>query len=253
MRFGVVAALIVACVLAGCASREQSSAPVPPPPAASAGDVAFGKRVLNDTQHAAQAYARARLNCSSCHLADGLKQNGEYLGAAFVRYPRFSPRAGHMVSLTDRLTECFLRSMNGTAPPADGPVMRGLVAYLRSLHGKKRANVAPPAVVAALPPSTQRGAAIYQARCSACHGTNGAGAGPFPPLWGSASFNDGAGMASVAKMAAFVRANMPLGSPPNTLSAQESVDVSAFVESHARPHFDGTKLVGVPPRAASTY
>lgn len=243
-------ALSAAALLAGCASGGQRSTPVATAPS---GDAAFGLRVLNDTQHTAQAYTRARLNCSSCHLGNGLKRNGEYLGAAFVRYPQFSARAGHVVSLTDRLTECFLRSMNGTAPPPDGPVMRGLVAYLQSLHGTYVKSVAPPAVVAAVPSSPVRGRTIYQARCSACHGAGGAGAGPLPPLWGTTSFNDGAGMHNVAKMAAFVRANMPLGSAPNTLTAQEAVDVSAFIASRPRPRFDGNALVGTPPRAASTY
>ncbi len=59
----------------------------------------------------------------------------------------------------------------------------------------------------------------------------------FPPLWGPNSFNDGAGMNGIPKMAAFVQHNMPQNRK-GVLSAQDAWDVSAFVHAHARPVFN---------------
>jgi cytochrome c len=54
-------------------------------------------------------------------------------------------------------------------------------------------------------------------------------------------------------MSAFVRYNMPYGGPPNVLSKQEAYDVSAFVLSHPRPHFDKTRLISFPAQQAGTF
>jgi thiosulfate dehydrogenase len=102
-------------------------------------------------------------------------------------------------------------------------------------------------------PSIANGSHVYETSCSSCHGANGAGGAAFPPLWGKTSFNGGAGMHKLATMAAFVRYNMPYGAAPNTLSAQQAYDVSAFVLSHARPTFNGQRMIQFPARKASYY
>lgn len=85
-----------------------------------------------------------------------------------------------------------------------------------------------------------RGRQVFAANCASCHGANGEGQKSsdgsygFPPLAGSASFNWGAGMASVSTLAGFVKANMPLGQG-YSLSDQDAWDVAAFVDSRGRP------------------
>jgi cytochrome c len=54
-------------------------------------------------------------------------------------------------------------------------------------------------------------------------------------------------------MAGFIRYNMPYGSPPNTLSAQQAYDVAAFVLSHQRPHFQGNRPIAFPPLPAKDF
>jgi cytochrome c len=54
-------------------------------------------------------------------------------------------------------------------------------------------------------------------------------------------------------MTAFVRYNMPYGSAPNTLTAQQAADVTAYVLSHPRPSFVGTRTVVFPQHDASYY
>ena len=90
------------------------------------------------------------------------------------------------------------------------------------------------------PFSYARGEKVYAQNCALCHRADGQGQTSadgkmvFPPLWGSHSYNWGAGMGSISNAANFVAANMPL-SRGHTLSDQEAWDVAAFVDSHQRP------------------
>ncbi|HZK60589.1 MAG TPA: cytochrome C, partial [Anaerovoracaceae bacterium] len=68
-----------------------------------------------------------------------------------------------------------------------------------------------------------------------CHGNDGHGTLRAPPLWGDASFNDGAGMHKLENLAAFAFYNMPRANPD--LTAEQALDVGAFVSSQPRPHF----------------
>ena len=89
-----------------------------------------------------------------------------------------------------------------------------------------------------LKPDPVRGASVYTTQCAGCHGDHGEGKVPlFPPLWGPSSFNDGAGMNSIEKMAPFVQHNMPQNRT-GVLSAQDAFDVSAYIHSQPRPAFN---------------
>jgi thiosulfate dehydrogenase len=83
-------------------------------------------------------------------------------------------------------------------------------------------------------PNPARGQAVYKRECAACHGADGAGNGPIPPLWGLESFNGGSGMAVTPKLAGFIWANMPRGKE-RSLTHQEALDVAAFVNLQHRP------------------
>ena len=70
---------------------------------------------------------------------------------------------------------------------------------------------------------------------------NPAGGYYFPPVWGNASFNVGAGLARTYTAAAFIKHNMPLGQG-GSLSDQDAIDVADFVAHQPRPAFAaGTK------------
>jgi thiosulfate dehydrogenase len=97
----------------------------------------------------------------------------------------------------------------------------------------------------------QKGQIVYTAQCQTCHGTNGEGQlaadaleYTYPPLWGSHSYNDGAGLYRISNFAGYVKNNMPnlLTSHENpTLTEAESWDVAAYVNSQTRPHKDQSK------------
>ena len=146
-----------------------------------------------------------------------------------------------MQRLEDRINDCFLRSLNGTALAWDDPAMRDIVAYLAFIsRGVPVGETATFPIDSALAGDTVAGAAVYQAKCARCHGISTGGAtisaGLFPPLWGPMSFNVGAGMNRIRTITAFIRRNMPRDRP-GSLSDAEAINVAAYITSRPRPDF----------------
>ncbi len=190
----------------------------------------------------------AKLHCQSCHLDAGTNPRaGWWVGSS----DRFAPRT----KLFRRINQCFENSMNGAplcgsdADCARHPDMMALVTYIDDLtaawhrrHGPGPASSGFPAL-APRRPDAANGASIYRQRCAFCHGAEGEGryaSGTYyrPALWGPRSFDAEAGMASPATFAAFVHANMPLGSG-GALTEQEAWDLAGFVDGQCRPKKPG--------------
>lgn len=207
--------------------------------------IRFGEQVFTQTGRYAKAYVGDALSCANCHLDRGRKPDSAPMWAAFGRYPRYREKNHKVNTLIDRIQGCFLFSMNGKPPPADSRQMVGLVSYFHWLASGAPANVKlpgegyPELPQPAETPEPTRGRDVFTAHCALCHGDDGqgresAGAVVFPPLWGSHSFNWGAGMHRVATAAAFIKANMPYGAG-GSLSDQDAWDVAAYVVSQPRP------------------
>ena len=201
-----------------------------------------GARLFNETQVYAPDHAKAKLSCASCHEAGGMQPYASPMVGLPALFPMYNARAGHVISLKDRIEECFVRSENGTPLAYDSAEMEAIanyIAWLSQPEPGRKAFVGRGFVkLAELTPDPVRGAAIYASQCSGCHGTDGRGKLPmFPPLWGPDSFNDGAGMNGIPKMAAFVQHNMPQNRK-GVLSAQDAWDVAAFVHGQPRPAFN---------------
>ena len=204
-----------------------------------------GHALLAHTHDSLPQYATSGLRCFNCHLDEGMRRDGLLLIGAFARYPQYRSRSARMETITDRVNDCFKRSLNGQPLPVDGPDMHDIVTYLAwisrgievfdSVPGQGLPKLKP------LPADTARGAAIFAAICARCHGVDGAGIAPAPPLWGSRSFNIGAGMARLNTAAAFIRTNMPFDKP-GSLGDQEAYDVASFVVSRSRPDYPGKEL-----------
>lgn len=205
----------------------------------------------------AKRYAGNNLACSNCHLEAGTKKFGLPIFGLYWDFPRYSARTGRNTTLEDRLESCMTRSMNGKPLPADSPEMQALVAYIRFLssglsRGEQVAghgSVGIPELDRAADPV--RGDVVYIRACLGCHNRDGSGVArspedlalgyAVPPLWGSDSFNDGAGMARLITLADFLRSNMPHGADylDPILSVEDAWDVAAFVEKQPRPHKAG--------------
>ncbi|WP_412034136.1 c-type cytochrome [Pollutimonas sp. M17] len=234
---------------------ERSSGAPPsgfaPPPADAIPDNEFGKVVrqgqdifLRTGEHAGKFVGNS-LNCVSCHMDAGRRKDASPMWAAYVMYPAYRSKNGHVNTLAERLQGCFAYSMNGAMPPADSETIVALESYMYWM-----AKGAPTGVklegqgfkrlpAAAQAPDYLRGQKVFQKNCVLCHGADGAGQKAqgkmvFPALWGDNSFNWGAGMHSVPTAAAFIKANMPLGGM-DVLTDQEAWDVAYYMNAHERP------------------
>ena len=218
-----------------------------------------GYAIITNTPIEAKGLVRADMSCAACHIAGGTVPHGGSLAGTFANFPQWNARAKRVITLEDRIAECFLYSMNGRPPKYAGKQMVSLVAYIAWLSRGRAilsASGSQSSFTVALPsakPDVARGKRVYLQKCAACHQTSGAGiSGTFPPLWGPKSFNDGAGMTRLDVITGWVKFNMPKGAA-GSLSLNEAYDVSAYVLSHDRPHFKGNALVTTESLPASYY
>jgi thiosulfate dehydrogenase len=207
--------------------------------------VRFGRDVFEDTQNNAREYVGNALRCANCHIDGGRLAYSAPLWAAYVAFPTYRAKNGHVNTFQERMQGCFLYSMNGKEPPLNSKVLVGLESYAYFL-----AKGAPTG--ANLPgrgyPKLSRpqkfdyayGQRVFAQKCALCHGPDGQGQSAadgtvvFPPLWGPRSYNWGAGMSSINNAAGFTKANMPLGQE-YTLSDEEAWAVATYLDSQERP------------------
>ena len=204
--------------------------------------MARGRALMRDTRDSLPAHVGNRLRCVSCHFEDGTQADAMPWIGVYARFPQYRSRSGTVNLLEDRINDCFERSMNGRALERDGRDMRDIIAFMAflSMGVPVGAEVVGQGIprLAPLAGDTVRGAGIYAARCASCHGARGEGTTVATPLWGSESWNIGAGMARVRTAAAFIRQLMPRDRP-GSLSDQEAFDVAAYINSRPRPDFAG--------------
>ena len=201
-----------------------------------------GKLIFDETPKYASQYVGSSLACTDCHIASGTAAYAAPMIDMAGLFPMFNKRAGHTISLQNRIQECFSRSEAGSPPPSDSPQMKSLVAYIDYLSKDQvRGQPYPGRGFVKLPPLTGdpvHGKAVYITQCAQCHAVDGAGVLPmFPALWGPKSFNDGASMDDPRTMAAFIVHNMPQNHP-GTLEPQDAYDVSEYIDTRPRPKFN---------------
>ena len=193
------------------------------------------------------------MNCQNCHLAGGTKLFGNDYAGFISSYPKMSGRSGKVEPASERIAECFERSLAGKVPDTSGHEVRSILAYMKWIgknvkKGDKLFGSATEKLSfmdrAASP---AKGKKVFLMKCQSCHGTNGEGllnpdkkGYTNPPLWGKHSYNDGAGMYRLSNFAGFVKNNMPFGATYESpqLTDEEAWDVAAYVNSQPRPHKD---------------
>jgi len=208
------------------------------PPGPTGDSVRLGRHIFDETPKYASAYVGNKLNCNDCHIQSGTMPKASPMVGLPGIFPLYSKRAKRVISLKDRLNECFVRSENGRPLALDSPAMNALIAYIQWLsQGQTPGHPFSGRGLVKLPDlkgNPQHGAVVFMDKCAICHGTKGAGAPPsIPALWGPNAYNNGAGMNKISKMAAFVQYNMPQNDP-RTLTPQDAYDVSAYI--HNKPH-----------------
>jgi thiosulfate dehydrogenase len=233
-------------------NRVPPNAPQAAPreiPAGPLGDtIRLGRTLVEQTatHELTKAHVGNALNCTSCHLKNGTDPRAAtFLGVA-TAYPAWSPRERRVITLEDRVLNCFMRSCHGVRPPLGSKPSVAITAYITWLsegepmhmNGKSPHG---PAAVPALMIKPQladaaRGKLLYGSKCADCHQDDGAGDEDNPPVWGPRSYNQGAGLSNILQLASWLKVAMPLDDA--TLTEQESLDIAAFVNSHARPAFE---------------
>jgi len=237
---------------AAAAAPVASGAPqFTPPPESAIPNNEFGKivregeSIFMHTPEKAGKFVGNNLNCASCHLDAGRRPNSAPMWAAYVIYPAYRAKNGHVNTLAERLQGCFRFSMNGKAPPPDDAVLTALQTYMFWLASKAPTGVKlagqgyPKLAAPAQKADYVRGSEVFGQYCATCHGAKGQGQKQgdhwvFPALWGPDSYNWGAGMHQINNAAGFIMDNMPLGQA-GMLTVQQAWDVAYFMNAHERP------------------
>ena len=216
--------------------------------------IKWGYRIFVDTPHEAPRFTGGSVSCVNCHLNAGQRERALPLVGISGMFPEYNNRAARLISLPDRVVDCFMRSENATGRGSDDLPSTGakevlaVTAYLSWLSrgyavganpGWRNKNaIAADKLIAIDRLDASAGAALYTERCASCHGPDGQGvqigdkkAGP---LWGDGSWNDGAGAARVYTLAGIIRYSMPYLNP-GSLTDEEALHVAAFITSKPRP------------------
>ncbi len=212
------------------------------------GDVVrLGEELVNETSlhRLTKPFVGNQLNCTSCHLDAGRHPKAaSFIGVA-AAYPAYSPRESAVITLEDRILNCFERSHNGVRPPNGGQVSVAIASYLTWISRNTLIKMNPVAPlgpnslqsldVTDAEPNIVQGKTLYLDRCASCHEEDGSGSDEGPPVWGNQSYNDGAGLSKVPKMASWLKVAMPLDDP--NLTNEEAWAIAAYVNSQPRPKF----------------
>lgn len=206
-------------------------------------EILYGYNLVNETHVYAEEKVGANLSCGSCHANAGLDDNVAPLVGVMADYPKYMPRPDDIVTIEERINGCMIRSMNGEPFEDGSKELKSMVAYLKYISedviiGEPRPWAASADMKKVPTPNVENGEQLYQQSCIACHAADGAGIGANvgPALWGDTSFNDGAGLARMSKMAGYIQEYMPVGQEM-TLTDQEASDLAAYILIQARPEF----------------
>ncbi len=191
------------------------------------------------------------MNCQNCHLEAGTKPWGNNYSSVFSTYPKFRARRGAIETATQRVNDCFERSLNGKTLDSNSREMKAMLAYMQWLGEKVPKNKLPdgcgirPLSFMNRAADTAKGRLVYTTKCQLCHGAGGEGKPnasypvyDYPPLWGPHSYNTAAGLYRLSRFAGYVKDNMPQGATHLSplLTDEEAWDVAAYVNSQPRPH-----------------
>ncbi|GGD60107.1 hypothetical protein GCM10011514_25080 [Emticicia aquatilis] len=196
------------------------------------------------------------MNCQNCHLDAGSRVWGNNYGAVASTYPKFRERSGSKESIVKRVNDCLERSLNGRGLDSNSREMRAMVSYIKFLGQLVPKDSIPNGtgiwklkyLNRAADPT--KGQIAYEQKCVSCHGLNGEGVKntegfgyTYPPLWGEHSYNIGAGLFRLSRLAGYIKTNMPYGvsyEKPQ-LSDEEAWDIAAYINSRPRPTKDLSK------------
>jgi thiosulfate dehydrogenase len=224
--------------------------------------IKYGNEILMNTakivgphaKNPSLRYAGNNLTCSNCHFRAGTEKNTLNLVGVASRYPQYIARFKDTLDLIERVNNCFERSLNGRALPADSYELKSIIAYLNFIstdipHGVKVQYEGIPDIkpfTGTL--DTAIGKQMYIRKCMTCHGSDGLGAPNnldehpngyvyiIPPIAGPDSYNNGAGMSIVDHAAKFLYHEMPYNDR-GSLTTEEAYQIANYISSLPRPRY----------------
>src|ERR1700674_3520709 len=226
-------------------------------------EIRRGFRIFTNTPREAPRLAPGGMSCSNCHMNGGQREKSLPLVGVAGMFPEYNRRSGRLYSLNDRIVDCFLRSENATGAAEQGgedsaaslpsPTSKevlALAAYVTWLARgtevgsnptwRGQNTIATNALIPVGKLDARKGEAIFNERCTSCHGRDGQGVAVGDkkpgPLWGPDSWNDGAGAARVYTLAGIIRYAMPY-LDPGSLTDEEAQELAAFINSRPRPSY----------------
>jgi len=193
------------------------------------------------------------MNCQNCHLEAGTKAWGNNYAAVYSTYPKYRARSGKQEDIYKRVNDCFERSLNGKPLANNSNEMQAIKAYIEFLGSEVIKGDKPKGtgiyeltyLDRAADPIA--GKSLYSLKCQSCHQPEGQGLiaegqieYTYPPLWGKNSYNEGAGLYRLSRLAGYIRYNMPQGASYSMpqLTDEESWDLAAYINSQVRPKKD---------------
>lgn len=217
--------------------------------------IRYGRRLVSNTAYYLGPRGKIAaitngMNCQNCHLEAGTKSWGNNYSAVYSTYPRFRERSGTVENINKRINDCVERSLNGQKLDTNGKELKAIAAYINWVGNQVPKDVKPAGSgirnikYLQRPADPVQGKSVYVQQCQRCHGENGKGrlfndgiSYEYPPLWGENSYNTGAGLFRLSRLAGYVKDNMPFGiSYKNpVLTDEEAWDVAAFVNDQPRP------------------
>jgi len=202
-------------------------------------------------------YAGNDMACGNCHLDAGTRPYGLNFFSAHARYPQYRAREGKVLSLADRVNNCFERPLNGKPIPMESREMSAILMYMKWLSqgvpvdGRVEGDNLKPVSYPDRPADPTKGLIVYEQHCVRCHADDGQGvhrsdgvAYVYPPLWGKYSYQPGSSMHRLIKSAQFIKYNMPWDLArwdKPVLTDEEAFDVAAYINDdklHTRPNAD---------------
>src|ERR1700739_1138586 len=128
------AIVVLLCIFSsGCTGHPQRAAQANAQQAANNEQMALmrqGKLIFDETPKYAPEYVGNKLSCNDCHIQSGTAPYAAPMIDIAEIFPMFNKRAGHVISLQNRIQECFSRSEAGKPLPEDSSQMKALMAYL---------------------------------------------------------------------------------------------------------------------------
>ena len=270
------AILLVSFTVCGCGGKKikaiESESPKPPSASISIPDTAdiahdetgqeirYGRELFARTAYylgpegKVMQVAGNKMNCKNCHLDEGMRPYSNNLLETYLKYPQYRAREGTVLTIEDRINNCFERPMNGKMIPYDSREMRAMVAYLRWLCEGRVASYSEDTLhlgkinLLDRAADVRKGERVFIEKCASCHGADGQGVFTpdgetyqYPPLWGMNSYAQGSSMHRLITAARFVKWSMPYTEKRTApqLTDEEVFDVVAFINCdsiHPRPY-----------------